>query len=185
MISSIYLLAIGLYPSWDRSFERQIKAYFSQQKGDGWEIKSCTIKHDPLVNKILYNLDYINDKEKESTFKAAYATLRLRIEASSDIRYQPLPWIEKLAREFILENSNPACAGYFFYFIENNDDIDLRIFASCNEDGTELTESDTDDDYTYIKRHTGFLFRHLMYNDAETYYPDIMANLLLQFGNRS
>jgi len=185
MISSIYLLAIGLYPTWDHSFERQLKSNLSQRKGDGWEIKSCTSKHDPLVKKILYNLDYINDKEKESTFKASYAALRLRIEAPTDIRYQPLPWIEKLAREFILENSNPACAGYFFYFIEKEGDIELRIFASCNDDGTALTEKDTDDDYTYIKRHTGFLFRHLIYHDAETYYPDIMANLLLQFGEET
>ena len=182
MISSIYLLAIGLYPEWDHGFERQLKSYLFQRKGDDWVIESATIKRDAFTRKILCNLDYINDKEKESTYKAAYAVLRLRIESSIDIRFKPLPWLEDLSRDFILENYHSLCAGYFFYFIECNGDIELKIFASCNEDGVALSEKDTNDDYSYIKRLTGFLYRHLIYHDAEEYYPDITANLLLQFG---
>jgi len=182
LISSIYLLAIGLYPKWDPSFERQLKFFLSQKKGDDWAIESCTIKSDTFARKILDNLDHINGKVKESTYKATYTVLKLRIEAPNDIRYKPLPWLEDLSREFILENYYTLCAGYFFYFVENNNDIDLKIFGSCNNEGVALTENDIDDDYSYIKKLTGFLFRHLVYHDAEKYYPDIMANLLLQFG---
>lgn len=183
IVSQIPILAIGASPDWNTTFFAGLKKFLNQRSGTVWKIKSCSQRHDRIVETVLANLDHINSKSPCKHISTMYALLRLHIETDSHLEKRIVPWIEDEIRNYVAHNEEIYSAGYFFYPILLQGKPSLRIFACCHSTLSSQDEVTCGDDFSYILRLSEFLHRHLYHHDADVEYPDIVAALLLQFGS--
>jgi hypothetical protein len=178
----IYILAIGAYPEWDANILPGLRKYLNRRSGIGWKIKSCVIRRDRIIETILANLDRLNGGSPVEYIVSSYALFKLNIEFIGEVDYRIFPCLEDEIKWYIANNEDTYCAGYFFCPISLKGEPSLRIFAGCHASHPKKDEIGCDDDFTYIQRLAGFIYRYLYYHDADKEYPHIVATLLLQFG---
>ena len=180
-----YLLAIGVCDKENSDFMPGLRKYLNRKAGTNWKIKSCFIRQDRIVETILSNLDRLNGGTTSSNIVSCYSLLKLNIVFTESIDYRILPWLEDEVKWYVSHNQEYYSAGYFFYPIFLKGKPSLRIFACCHTGISTRDEIDCGDDFTYILRLSSFLMRHLYFHDADSVYPDIVATLMLQFGDGS
>lgn len=180
-----YLLAIGVCDKNNIDFISGLRTYLNRKAGTNWKINSCSIQQDRIVETILSNLDKINGGTISNNTASYYSLLKLKIKFNESIDYRFLAWLEDEVKWYVSHNQEFYSAGYFFYPIFLKGKPSLRIFACCHTGISNKDEIDCGDDFTYILRLSSFLMRHLFFHDADTVYPEIVAALLLQFGDNS
>lgn len=184
MKQSVYVLAMTMYPVFFDD-EHGLDDHLVGFSADGCLIQACHYYSDPYMYQILHNLNQRNTPPSDDSndyVQMNFDFIELVIESEHDLRYKTIPWLNDRIRSHYSVSDHFMKGGYFFYVTGSESCPMLEIVAQLKNADFDIDETNSGDDFTYIIGLARFIDRYIYYGDAEEYFADTMAKLILQFG---